>query len=96
MVKKQNLASATHAVCKYGQKCFCNIPISERFAGFFITLSIIILLTIIVIYLVYLNRHGIAAKLSPETYNDAYLNYMKKNNENNHGDNQGNNKNGSN
>ena len=61
-------------VCQLGQTCYCNPSFSDRLSRFFITISIVLLLTVIAIYIIYLNRNKIALTLAPKLYYDTHGN----------------------
>jgi len=70
MVK--NGSNLIDKVCQLGQTCYCNPSFGQRLSQIFITVSIILLILTIVIYIVYLNRNKLALLIAPKLYYDCH------------------------
>lgn len=78
MVK--NNSKLIDKVCQFGQTCYCNPSFGQKLSQIFITVSIILLILTVTVYLVYLNRKNIAIFLSPKLYYDCHGKLYENNN----------------
>ena len=83
MVK--NNSELIDKVCQFGQTCYCNPSFGQKLSQIFITVSIILLILTITVYLVYLNRKKIALFLSPKLYYDCHGKLYEHNNQDENG-----------
>ena len=67
MVK--NSSNIVDKVCQLGQTCYCNPSFGQRLSQIFITVSLILLIITIIIYLIYLNRNKIALSIAKLYHN---------------------------
>ena len=70
MVK--NSSNIVDKVCQLGQTCYCNPSFGQRLSQIFITVSLILLVITIIIYLIYLNRNRIALSIAPRLYYNCH------------------------
>jgi len=68
----KNSSNLIDKVCQLGQTCYCNPSFGQKLSQIFITVSIILLILTVVIYLVYLNRNKLALLMAPELYYDCH------------------------
>jgi hypothetical protein len=75
-------SSLVDKVCKLGQTCYCNPSFGQRLSQIFITVSLILLILTIAVYLVYLNRNKLALLMAPKLYYDCHGKLPEKKSEN--------------
>jgi hypothetical protein len=68
----KNGSNLIDKVCQLGQTCYCNPSFGQKLSRTFITVSIILLILTIVIYIVYLNRNKLALLIAPKLYYDCH------------------------
>jgi hypothetical protein len=77
----KNNSKLIDKVCQLGQTCYCNPSFGQKLSQIFITVSIILLILTVTVYLVYLNRKKIAIFLSPKLYYDCHGKLYENNNQ---------------
>ena len=68
----KNSSDLVDKVCQLGQTCYCNPSFGQRLSQIFITVSLIILILTIIVYLVYLNRNRLALFIAPKLYYNCH------------------------
>lgn len=68
----KNSSNLVDKVCQLGQTCYCNPSFGQRLSKIFMTISLVLLIITIVIYLVYLNRNKLALLIAPKLYYECH------------------------